>query len=394
MFLFFAERFSFVLTLTLHSSSFRLGVQHSSPVQFSHIVSNFVVGAELEELRDVLLTREVVQRGKIVHWEGVDSLIEQSFSSLLRTAIHPDILVCEPAHFPQSSRDRLEEILFDRLRPGSVGFMGHGDAVAYAQTSTQRTMLTVDIGDQLVQVLPIVEGFIVSDVVDVREIGGKDMALYLKQICSSFEWYSPDLDDWFWREALEKVACVGKKGSESNFDGRMQPTKDHKDQEDVDLSSQVVEILHPLGHQVCIPRKHGASAVECLFNPRKLNRDCKGLSEMIVECIKNVDLHVRAQLMKNIVLGGGCANIAGLGDRVLSDVQDAFPESTVNVTLSKDPSNWQWRGCSKIAPLPSVRASVMQSYLPRSPHKVSHLSTTASNLRPHGTYDFRVGDDD
>eukprot|EP01028_Stygiella_incarcerata_P014632 TRINITY_DN9912_c0_g1_i4.p1 TRINITY_DN9912_c0_g1~~TRINITY_DN9912_c0_g1_i4.p1 ORF type:complete len:372 (+),score=103.22 TRINITY_DN9912_c0_g1_i4:93-1208(+) len=335
--------------LKIHSL---IGAQYPSPIQFSHIVPNFVVGAELEELRDVFLTREIVERGRIVDWEGVDSLIEQSFSSLLRTAIHPDILVCEASHFPQSSRDRLEEILLDRLRAGSVGFMGHGDAVAYAQNSTQRTMLTVDIGDQLVQVLPIVEGFIMSDVGEVREIGGKDLALYLKQMCSSFEWYSPDLDDWFWREAFEKVACVRNSGSESTVDDKKAVMHDES------VPSEVVEIPHPLGHQVLIPKRYGASAVECLFNPRKLSRDCKGVSEMIVECIKNVDLHVRAQLMKNIVIGGGCANIPGLDDQIVSDIQDAFPESTVSVKLTKDPSNWQWRGCSKIAPLPSVRASI------------------------------------
>ena len=65
-------------------------------------------------------------------------------------------------------------------------------------------------------------------------------------------------------------------------------------------------------------------AAEILFRPELIQREQKGVSEMVFQVIQNADIDLRPQLYEHIILSGGTSMMLGFAERLQSDLEAMY----------------------------------------------------------------------
>jgi actin-related protein 2 len=65
-------------------------------------------------------------------------------------------------------------------------------------------------------------------------------------------------------------------------------------------------------------------AAEILFRPELIQREQKGVSEMVFQVIQNADIDLRPQLYEKIILSGGTSMMLGFAERLQSDLEAMY----------------------------------------------------------------------
>ncbi len=89
-------------------------------------------------------------------------------------------------------------------------------------------------------------------------------------------------------------------------------------------------------------------APEVLFQPTLLGVGDKGITEVIAEVLRRVDISVRAELASNIVLAGGGAMLPGLNTRLKNDLKTLMPHLAIKVYDLEHPIYSAWLGAAKM----------------------------------------------
>ena len=89
----------------------------------------------------------------------------------------------------------------------------------------------------------------------------------------------------------------------------------------------------------------------------KQGDETPGLHNLIHQSIKTCNSDMRKPLLQNIILSGGCANLAGLTERLEQEVKSlCFNYHGVNVINDDGRDNLSWIGGSTLGSLNSFEA--------------------------------------
>lgn len=75
-------------------------------------------------------------------------------------------------------------------------------------------------------------------------------------------------------------------------------------------------------------------AAEILFRPELIQREQKGISEMVFQVIQNADIDLRPRLYEHIILSGGTSMMLGFAQRLQADLERMY-EKLVGPLSSK-----------------------------------------------------------
>ncbi|VDP69632.1 unnamed protein product [Echinostoma caproni] len=311
------------------------------PMLTTHSLSSWgtaewFVGEHAKALRRELPVRCPISHGQVTNFEELAIIWQYMYAKELRTnpADHP-VLITEYPVLPQYHRERMAEMAFEKFSVPAIYFSNQSVLSLYAVGLS--TGLSVDIGTETTNVVPVVETFLITDAVKRRTIGGVDVTNFLQRLLVSgnpkvSRFITADVTRYF-KERLCYVAPTLSSEALSYAD------------------SQPVSYQTPDGQLVNIGRER-LIAPEILFSPKQAGLEGNGIQHSIVAAIRECPEELHSYLNGTIVLSGGTTMSKGLPERVRQEVKNLTGEKVVvNVHASPHRKYAVWIGGSILGSL-------------------------------------------
>ena len=314
--------------------------------------SSVFVGRKLDEHRGAFLLEYPMDKGHVVDggWDSMERIWEVSIEAFLscrlsathtsiltrliffpsfsqhvyskpnlnvRMEDHPALLTEAPLN-PRSNRDKTAEIFFETFRTPALFFAPPPVLSLYASGRT--TGVVLDVGEGVMQCVPVYEGYALPHSVTRSDVAGRDvtrqMQLLLRRSGLNF---TTTAEADLVKTMKEETCYVTPTATfDSNAEKESRTQYQLPDGQAVTLSSERYQ------------------APEILFNPSFIGSEEHGAADVLVNSILKSDLDLRSTLFSQIVLAGGSTLYPGFGDRMLYEVRSKSPSHT-RIRISAPP---------------------------------------------------------
>merc|ERR1712137_238606 len=286
------------------------------------------VGEGVAPLAGAVKIRYPLAHGKVTRWDDLELLWDHTFDMLnAEPAAHP-VLLTEPPLNPNSNRERMMEIMFEKYRvPASYISI---QAVLALYASGRTTGVVLDCGDGVSHVVPVYEGFSLPHAVLRLDLAGRDLTDYMSRLLMLRGYsFTSSADQELVRDIKEKHGIT------------LTNAKDLPNNEDIRITHELLS-----GENVIIDEER-YQCTEALFNPALVGKEALGLHEMVYKSINICDIDLRRDLYQNIILSGGTTTFPGLPQRLQNEIVTMAPAlSRVKVVAPPERKYSVWMGGS------------------------------------------------
>ncbi|KAI6219772.1 Arp-1 [Aphelenchoides fujianensis] len=276
-------------------------------VMASTLVRDSYVGNEAQKYRGILSLAYPMKHGIVTNWTDMRQIWEYAYSPEqlnCKSSEHP-VLLSEAPLNPTSNREKAMEIFFETFNVPAIHVQMQAVLSLYAAGRT--TGVVLDAGDGVSHCVPVYEGFAIEPAIQRIDVAGRDVTNYLNIL-------------------LRKEGHIFHRTSE-------------------------LEIVRDIKEK----------APEALFRPDLIGCEYAGVSQCIVNAIRESDYELRKELCANVLLSGGTTMFPGFGERVLQDVKKALQPQDLKIKISApaDLLSCTWTGGSILATLDTFRKIVI-----------------------------------
>jgi len=273
-------------------------------------IKDIMIGDEAAENRNYLQISHPMEHGIIRNWEDMKILWDYTFNEVMHVdTAGRKILLTEPPMNPKVNRQRMCQVMFEEYGFGGVYVAIQAVLTLYAQGLT--TGVVVDSGDGVTHIVPVYEGFALSQLTRRLDIAGRDVTRYLiKLLLMRGYAFNRTADFETVRQIKEKLCYVSY---------------------DLDLDQRLSEETTVLVENYTLPDgrviKVGSErfeAPECMFQPSLVDLEQPGMAELLFLTINSAALDVRGELYKHIVLSGGSSMYPGLPSRLEKEMKQLY----------------------------------------------------------------------
>jgi len=273
-------------------------------------IKDIMVGDEAAENRNYLQISHPMEHGIIRNWEDMKILWDYTFNEVMHVdTTGRKILLTEPPMNPKVNRQRMCQVMFEEYGFGGVYVAIQAVLTLYAQGLT--TGVVVDSGDGVTHIVPVYEGFALSQLTRRLDIAGRDVTRYLiKLLLMRGYAFNRTADFETVRQIKEKLCYV-------SYDLDM----------DTRLAEETTVLVEnytlPDGRQIKVGSER-FEAPECMFQPHLVDLEQPGMAELLFQTINSAALDVRSELYKHIVLSGGSSMYPGLPSRLEKEMKQLY----------------------------------------------------------------------
>lgn len=277
-------------------------------------------------------------KGKFLTNEEGQKDLESLFSYILDEKLKAHdlaVFIVDSIFTSSKEREIIAQILFEKFNVYQLHFEPQSIMTLYSTSKTSG--LVVQSGEMTTEIVPIIEGFIISQGICNFPISGHE-------ITKTFENVYKDIFDinnvcnqyWMAQKIKEKFSEILP--SSQAFEELMSK-KDENKKEYVLPDGNIVE----LGNEIYeIP--------ESIFNPNIIEVQSDNLPNTILNSINRCDISTRKELFNNIILGGGNTLIKGFDTRLKSEI-DSIKKRNCGIVNLKERNYSAWLGSSGISSL-------------------------------------------
>ncbi|KAJ5066118.1 actin [Anaeramoeba ignava] len=131
------------------------------------------VGDEAFSKRGILRIKFPIEHGIVINWDDMEKIWHHGFYNELRVAPeeHP-VLVTENFLNPKSNREKITEIMFETF--SVPGFNLEKQAVLSLISTGRSIGIVIEIGDGVIQIVPIYERFVLPNSSSKLNLAGRD----------------------------------------------------------------------------------------------------------------------------------------------------------------------------------------------------------------------------
>ncbi|KAH0790030.1 Actin-like protein 3 [Histomonas meleagridis] len=281
---------------------------------------DFYIGYEAIQNQTLYPNTNIMKHGQIEDWDKIEQFWEQCLFKYLRCEPedHPVLLTEPPLNSPDN-REYTAEIMFETFNVPYL-YIGMQAMLAIAASWTKEgqkslTGCVVDSGDGVTHVIPVVEGYPISNAIQHVPVAGREMTLFIADLLKDREPQVPPEDRFnAARDIKERFCKVAKHPS---------PTFAMFDKN----RSKYIEKYHGVSSKTGKPFECEVGyerflAPEVWFSPELVSSEyTTPISVLIDRAIQLSPITNRMQLYNNIVLSGGSTTFKGLAGRLQGDVQ-------------------------------------------------------------------------
>ncbi|KAJ5080656.1 actin [Anaeramoeba ignava] len=296
------------------------------------------VGDEAFSKRGILRIKFPIEHGIVINWDDMEKIWHHGFYNELRVAPeeHP-VLVTENFLNPKSNREKITEIMFETF--SVPGFNLEKQAVLSLISTGRSIGIVIEIGDGVIQIVPIYERFVLPNSSSKLNLAGRDLNEYLMKILNERGYpFTTSAERQIVRDIKEKHCYVAL-----DFDKEMneEQTLIEKDYELPD-------------NQVITFGNERFRTPEVLFQPSFIGMQESGIHQKTFDSIMKCDEEIRNDLFSNIVLSGGSSMFPGIKQRLKKEIIQLSEnkENKIKVIALSERKYSVWIGGSMLASLP------------------------------------------
>jgi actin-related protein 2 len=284
-------------------------------------LKDIMVGDECAKFRSALEVNYPVTNGIVTNWTDMFHLWDYTFNERLK--INPkecQIMLTEPPMNPKQNRVKMVETMFEKY-----GFQGCYVSIQAVLTLYAQGLLTgvvVDSGDGVTHVVPVYEGYCLSQNVQRLDLAGRDITNYLIKLMLLRGYaFNRTADFETVRQIKEKFCYVG-------YDLELEKKLA------LETTVLVESYTLPDGREIKIGAER-FEAPEAMFDPILADKEGLGIAELVFDTINKCDLDTRAEFYKHIVLSGGSTMYPGLPSRLEKDIKELYLKRVLNGDKSR-----------------------------------------------------------
>ncbi|KAL7581251.1 hypothetical protein ACA910_006024 [Epithemia clementina (nom. ined.)] len=285
------------------------------------------VGQKLDDHRGAFLLEYPMDKGAVTDngWDAMESLWQHVYSKQCLNAKqeeHP-LLMTEAPLNSRRNRDSIAEIFFESIRAPALYFTPPSVLSLYASGRT--TGVVLDVGEGVMQAVPVYEGFALTHSVSRSDVAGRDVTKHLQlQLRRAGLSFTTTAENDLVKTIKEDVCYLTPTPTMQESAGSTGASADAKTQYQL-----------PDGQTITLSSERFL-APSVLFDPSLIGSEESGAADVLVNSIQRSDLDLRPKLYSQIVLAGGSTLTAGFGDRMLYEVRSRSPSHT-RIRISAPP---------------------------------------------------------
>jgi actin len=291
------------------------------------------------------MTRPIVN-GMVTNFDDFETLVHHIFDKEL--CINPEehpVLMTEVPLNKKENRERIMQIMFEEFNCPSF-YLGNQSVMALF-ASGRTTGIVLDIGSSVSHVVPVYEGYSLSNGIVRLPIGGRCITSFLQKML----WLEQGLDfgrgngNFTFSSPPEEFRYVKEKHGyvALDYEGEMQRASRSKECQ--------VSYTSESGCSVTLCKERFI-APELLFKPQLNGFENEGIDQAIIDSIMKCDIDVRKELYGNIGLSGGSTMFPGFSERLHREIEGLAPSTmTVKIAASPYREHATWIGGSIFASL-------------------------------------------
>jgi len=327
--------------------------------------------------RDHMEVKTPMTGGVVSDWDGAEALLTHALRGRLLTdpSEHP-MMMPEPAYNSSESREKLTEIMFEKLQ--CPAFFLSKDAVLSAFAAGRATALVLDVGGGVTKASPVHDGYILKKGVIKNKLGGDALTEYLsrqladkhkvqikphymlekkdgevKDISSRLLHATPSYHTWMRGDIVRDIKESFCRASDVRYDPEMYENKPTQSYELPDGNSIELAAERYLVPELLLQPNLGDEGIKAASYSDEL-KGSAGLVHMVCESIHRCDPDIRRDLFSNISLTGGSSLFPAMNDRLYNELALKVSQQKVKVIapqLSAERRFSAWIGGSILASL-------------------------------------------
>ncbi|MFE9500816.1 hypothetical protein [Streptomyces collinus] len=267
----------------------------------------------------------------VVDWAALEQALARTFRDELR--VKPSehaVLLAHAPDAPRAEREKLLGVLFDRFEVPQAALMPTSVLALHATGRT--TGVVVDIGDALTSVAAVHEGKAMDRPVRRSVVAGRTVTAVMGKRLAD-EGIDLSAAKEIVRDVVEKFGYVAG----------------DYEKEKARSAMEVLKIYELPGGEVIEVVQARFEAPEALFEPDRFGLKAKGMQELLLAVVEGSNADIRAELYANVFLAGGGSLIAGLAERLSTEIGRGAPRAQAHVYARPGRKHMAWQGGSSLA---------------------------------------------
>ena len=285
-----------------------------------------------------------IEHGIFKNSEDISLIFNYIFTNLemkeQQIKAHP-LLISEPLHNPDTNREKIAEILFEKMGVPSLIF-GTQPLLSLFSTS-YTTGVILESGDAITQSCVSFEGYLISSSCLRYDYGGKDVTNVLKILIGKNNHNLNYTDMKIFKNIKEKQ-CYLKLNKEKSEEEKIS-----------DFTSITSEFILPDGNKIEL-KDEKILAPEILFNNKLNFSEYPTFHEMVFSSISKADINIKNKLYNSVVLSGGNTLFKGMEQKMKNNLAKLAPQHIeIKIRMNNEPQLSCWNGGNVISSLNSFK---------------------------------------
>lgn len=271
-----------------------------------------------------------IDRGVVVDWKEMERVWAYAFYTELK--LDPadcTVLLTEPMFNPKAHRERTVQMMFDDFHVGKL-YLCTCASLAMEQAGGKTIGLVVELGAGLTQIVPMYEGYAMTQGIKLSAIAGEDINEALQHLVHGISSATA--------EGIKTTMCY--------------VALDFAQEMNAPTSSAVFTL--PDGSLLGLTQER-FKAGELLFQPNVFGMSEMGLHELIMESLFECGEDMLQALLGSIVLSGNTALLPGLHARLTNELHAMFPRHNNIMEIHPLGQDAVWHGGTKLASSPTFQ---------------------------------------
>lgn len=290
------------------------------------------IGDDCDKYLGLIKLRYPVNRGSFEKDEDILTLFNHIFLKLglnsQEIKEHP-ILITEPILNPKSNREKISQILLDKLNIPAIFFASQPILSLLSTSATSGIIL--ESGDGVTQSCFVCEGYSIPCSYERYNYGGKDVTEYLKTMLRKRGYNFYNTSEIKLVNDIKENLCYLEPGKRTEYSNVKKS-----------LNRKLIPYYLPDGNFISIGEER-ILAPEILFNPEYIGKEYLSFTDMIISSINKIDIELRKKAYESIWLSGGNTAIKDLNEKLIEELKNKFGKTLFINILENEKINPQYR---------------------------------------------------